>query len=375
MKKSWSDCKKILCIRADNMGDLLMSSPAIRALKKSFPCTITALTSSMAAPIAGYIPGIDEVITCDFPWVKINHSMGGDNFLQVVEKIKQVQFDAAVIFTVYSQNPLPAVMLAYLAGIPLRLAYCRENPYDLLTDWVSDKEPYTFIRHQVQRDLDLVAAVGAYTDDNKLALQVLPDAWDRAEQKLAALGHNLQSPWLIMHSGVSEKKREYSAAGWVAAGKRIVHELGYQVLLTGVEKEKELTDQLQKEIGPGAVSLAGSLSLEEYIALVYRAPLVISVNTGTIHIAAALSVPVLVLYALTNPQHLPWKGKGKALLFSIPETERSRNEVISHVHNRLFPSGVYTVTPDEIVQAADELLKGEMPPMPELVPLRPVPPE
>jgi hypothetical protein len=61
-------------------------------------------------------------------------------------------------------------MLAYLAGIPKRLAYCRENPYQLLTDWVPDQEPYTFIKHQVRRDLDLVAAVGAVTSNDQLQL-------------------------------------------------------------------------------------------------------------------------------------------------------------------------------------------------------------
>ncbi len=59
-------------------------------------------------------------------------------------------FDAAVIFTVYSQNPLPAAFLCYLAGIPLRLAHCRENPYQFLTDWVKDTEPEQNVRHEVR---------------------------------------------------------------------------------------------------------------------------------------------------------------------------------------------------------------------------------
>lgn len=373
MKNSWSHCKRILCIRADNMGDLLMSSPAIRALKESFFCSITVLTSSMAASIASYIPGIDEVITCDLPWVKINEAIGGSDCVAIVEKIRQQQFDAAVVFTVYSQNPLPAVMLAYMAGIPLRLAYCRENPYDLLTHWVPDKEPYSFIRHQVRRDLDLVAAVGASTDNDRLALRVLPEAYFTVQKKLTAFQIDLQRPWLIMHAGVSELKREYPADGWIAAGRMIVQELGYQVLLTGAAKEKALTDRLQQGIGPGAVSLAGSLSLEEYIALICQAPLVISVNTGTIHIAAAFSTPVVVLYALTNPQHLPWKTTGKVLLFPVAEAQRSKNRVISYVHHHLLPDDVSAIAPDDIVRAADEVLNGGVyPPMPELVPLRPV---
>src|SRR5438067_2491854 len=75
------------------------------------------------------------------------------------------QFDAAVIFTVYSQNPLPAALFCHLADIPRRLAHARENPYQLLTDWIAEPEPQRFVRHEVQRQLDLVGAIGARIDD------------------------------------------------------------------------------------------------------------------------------------------------------------------------------------------------------------------
>ena len=129
INSSWQGCKNILCIRPDNMGDLLMSSPAIRALKESFDCKITVLTSSMAASLAKHIPGIDELMIYDTPWVKNDSPEAIEIFNKTVEQIKEKQFDAAVVFTVYSQNPLPSVMMTYLAGVPRRLAYCRENPY------------------------------------------------------------------------------------------------------------------------------------------------------------------------------------------------------------------------------------------------------
>ena len=63
-------------------------------------------------------------------------------------------------------------MLAMMAGIPLRLAYSRENPYELLTHWLPDKEPYSFVQHQVKRDLELVASIGAQTPDTQLSLRI-----------------------------------------------------------------------------------------------------------------------------------------------------------------------------------------------------------
>jgi lipopolysaccharide heptosyltransferase II len=358
----WKDCKNILCIRPDNLGDLIMSGPAIRALKETFGAKITILTSSMAAGIAKFLPQIDNVIVFDVPWVKTNQQPEPDQFIEIVDELKRHEFDAAVIFTVYSQNPLPTAMIPYMAGIPKRLAYCRENPYQLLTDWVPDKEPYHTIKHQVRRDLDLVAAVGAVTNDENLNLGVDTELAGAVDQKLMQAGVDLKKPWLILHPGVSEVKRLYNEEEWARAGKRIINDLGYQVLITGVQSEKELTDRIASQIGAGAFSLAGLFNLSEFILLISRAPLLLSVNTGTVHIAAAVGTPTVVLYALTNPQHTPWNVPSKVLTFAVPLHLQSKNEVIAH-GNRHF-SRLDHITPDadDIVSAAEQLLNGDAQP-------------
>jgi lipopolysaccharide heptosyltransferase II len=366
MNRSWVDAKNILCIRLDNMGDLLMSSPAIRALKETFNSRITLLTSSMATGIARYIEEIDEVITYDLPWVKANQTINPEHFFEIIEELKKRSFDAAVIFTVYSQNPLPTAMLPFLAGIPLRLAYCRENPYELLTHWVPDNEPYSVIKHQVRRDLDLVAAVGSCTTNEKINISVSDDLLTSLDEKLLGCGVDSNRPWLILHPGVSEEKRQYPFDSWVETAKKIINELGYQVLFTGVSTEKTLTDNLQRATGENSFSLAGMFNIEEFITLIRQSPLIISVNTGTIHLAAAVQTPVVVLYALTNPQHYPWKVAGKILPFSVPQHLRSKNEVIRYVNERYFDKVIDMVKPEEIVATALEILDGNLEEIPEL---------
>jgi ADP-heptose:LPS heptosyltransferase len=371
MNKDWSACKKVICIRPDNMGDLLMSSPAIRAIKQSFHCHLTVLTSTAGALIARFIPEIDEVIAFDLPWVKQDNMPDTEAPLALVELLKEKAFDAAVIFTVYSQNPLPSAMLAYLAGIPRRLAYCRENPYDLITHWVPDKEPYEVVYHQVRRDLELVKTIGAHTNNERLSLQWEKTRWTTVERKLSELGVDTHAPWLIMHAGVSEKKREFDSHALVEAGKNIIRELNYQVLLTGSRSEQQLINSLKAGIGEGAFSLAGLLDIEALISLIDKAPLIISVNSGPIHIAAATGTPVLVLYALTNPQHLPWKVTGKALYYDVPLHLRSKNEVIRFVHDHLFERIEETVSAKDILlETKNILLNKAEESFPELVPLR-----
>jgi lipopolysaccharide heptosyltransferase II len=356
MTQSWKQCKNILIIRADNMGDLIMNGPAIRALKTTFSSKITILTSSMAAGITPFMPEIDDVVVFDLPWVKAKEVAGSEAISAIIDELKAKKFDAAIIFTVFSQNPLPAAMIAYMAGIPLRLAYCRENPYQLLTDWVPDKEPYTFIQHQVERDLNLVRSIGADTSDFNLKLAIKEEISEKVKKKLQQKGVNLDYPWLIFHTGVSEKKREYPAEYWVDAAKKLIAEKQYQVLFTGAESEKAGCDLLAEKVGINAFSVAGFFTLEEFISLVKLAPVVVSVNTGTIHIAAAVGTPVVVLYAQTNPQHTPWKVPTRVLEFAVEEESRSKNEVIQQLYKEVYASSGSMPQPDAIFDAVNELL-------------------
>jgi ADP-heptose:LPS heptosyltransferase len=345
-----------LCVRPDNMGDLLMSAPAISALKETFGCSITLLTSTMAEKIAAYIPAVDHTLVWNVPWVKGPFQSTTSEFTQLINTLRAQRFDAAVIFTVFSQNPLPTALVLTLAEIPYRLAYCRENPYHLLSHWVPEKEPYSFVRHQVRRDLDLVRSIGAYTKSDRITIQ-LPDTYeDEVRKKLTTAGADPVKPWLIMHPGVSEVKREYPADLWIESGRKIRDEIGYQLIITGAEDERMLADHISNGIGEQAYSMAGLLSLEEFITLIRFSPVLISVNTGSVHLAAAVQAKVIVLYALTNPQHAPWKAMGKILPYSIPEDLLSQNQVLQFVQEHYFRNKISKVRPHDIFQAAYDLL-------------------
>lgn len=354
---SWKDCRNILCFRTDNMGDLIMTVPAIRALKESFGARITVLTSPMAAEAAGLIAEIDEVIVYNAPWNRDYTT--AEEATALIGLLRSRAFDAAVIFTVYSQNPLPAALVAFLAGIPRRLAWCRENPYNLLTDWLPDGEPYFHICHQVARDLQLVSSVGAATEDDHLALSFAPGRWDLARQKITAAGLDPEKPWMVVHPGVSEKKREYPFTAWVEALEKILERSPRQFVLTGTAGERELVEDIASAIGTPAIAVAGDLSLEEFVALIAHAPLVLSVNTATVHIAAATRTPVIVLYALTNPQHTPWRVPFRALPFHPPADLQSRNQVVQYVYQTVLKNVPDAASPANIVRAMAELEQKE----------------
>ncbi len=355
MTTSWKNVKNILCIRPDNFGDVIMTQPAIRALKETFPGSkITLLTSHAGSQIAPFIKEIDETLVFDLPWVKIDKNLQAKDVFHAIEQIKQKQFDAAIMFSNYSQNPLPSVMLCFLAEVPRRLSFCRENPYELLTDWIPDKEPFVPIQHGVIRQLQLVSSIGATTNNDVLSLIYSEKAKEKVLKKLKSFGVKTDNPFIIVHAGVSEKKRQYPVELFAKTCKLIVEKFHYQILLTGIEKEKIITDSIQQAVNENHIySLAGELSLEEFIALIDMAKILVSNNTGPVHIAASLQTPVVDMYARTNPEHTPWKVKNKVLYFDVPPILKSKNTVLSYS----VPSVVSPMpTPEQVVDAIQELI-------------------
>ena len=339
------------------MGDVIMSTPALYALKHSFNCKITLLTSKMGAPILPHISGIDDSIVANLPWVKANESLDASACNRLIEEIKEKKFDVAIIFTVYSQNPLPSALLCFLAEIPVRIAYCRENPYELLTHWLPDDEPYSRIRHQVERDLALVQFAGATVKDDRLQLsdRSTDDAPGRI--KLEEIEIDTTQPFILIHTAVSEKKREYPEQDWIETLRRLREKTAVPFYLTGSSSEKESVNRIMRNANiSNCVSLAGKTSVADLIFLIKKAALLLSVNTASIHIAAAMQTPVVVLYALTNPQHTPWKVKSKVLYFKVNEELQSRNEVIRFVQKNQPEKIIDFPTPEIVIDACMELL-------------------
>jgi lipopolysaccharide heptosyltransferase II len=265
--------------------------------------------------------------------------------------LRELRFDAAAIFTVYSQNPLPAALLCHLADIPRRLAHCRENPYQLLTDWVQESEPAGGVRHEVQRQLDLVAAVSCRTDETRLSLEVPAAVRDSVPALLRAAGARPEEPWIVVHPGASAPSRRYPAEKFAAAVRRLVAEDGWQVVLTGTAAETPLIAAIQSAAGVRAGSLGGRLSLAELAGVIAGASLLLTNNTGPSHMAAALGTPVVTLYALTNPQHTPWAVPSRVLFQDVP---------CRFCYKSICPEGHHGclegVGADEVVRAARELL-------------------
>jgi lipopolysaccharide heptosyltransferase II len=353
----WADAERILAVRLDALGDVLMTTPALRALRHAHPGRhLTLLASPSGAAAAALVPDVDEVVVYEAPWMKATPPRASTRpELEMIERLRGGRYDAGVIFTVYSQNPLPAALLLTLAGIPRRLAHCRENPYQLLTEWVAEPEPDRRLRHEVQRQLDLVAAVGCVSDDVRLSLRVPPAARQRVADVLAHGGIDRSRPWAVIHPGSTAPSRRYPPEAFAAAGRGLLGR-GWQLVFTGTRDETAVVEAIRTDLGGPSQSLVGRLDLGELAALLELGPVLISNNTGPVHVAAAVGAPVVDLYALTNPQHTPWGVPHRVLFHDVP---------CKYCYKSICPEGHHRclrlVDPQSVVEAAGALLSETRP--------------
>lgn len=339
VKASWAGVRRLLAIRLDNVGDVLMTTPALAALRAGLPdARITLLASTGGAMAAPHLREVDEVIAFDAPWMACGRESPATVALHgLTQRLSAASFDAAIVFTVCTQSALPAAMLALQAGIPLRLAHCRENPYALLTDWVRDEEtPAPGMRHEVQRQLDLVASIGLGTGTH--ALRFLLDAGDRARAaaRLRAAGLPDGARYFVVHPGASAASRRYPAERFAEAAAAVARASGSVPVVVGGPSEAALVAAVCGAPGaPPAVALVGGLTLGELGALIAGADVTLCNNSAPSHLAAAVGGRVVVLYALTNPQHTPWQARARVLNHEVPCRDCLRSECPAGHHDCL----------------------------------------
>lgn len=357
---AWQAVHRILAVRLDNLGDVLVTTPAIHAIKTALPGAEITLLASPAGAQAGRLnDDLSEVIVHEAPWVdpwgRLPHDSAREQAL--IERLRRGGFDAAVIFTSFRQSPLPAAYACYLADIPLRLAASIDGPGSLLTTRHKHVER---LEHEVERGLNLVGAVGVPPADTRLVLDISEPARRRAWERRAALTGSSGAPFIVVHPGCSMPARTYPAEQYVDAIAELTRELDATVVLTGSESERELAGGIVANLPADARSqvhdVSGDLEFEELCALIDGADLVVTNNTGPMHIAAAKATPVVVLFALTNPveQWGPWRTPHRILNHDVP---------CRLCYSKICPYNqecIRSVSAREVVDVARELLAGRM---------------
>ena len=341
---------RVLAVRLDQLGDVLMSTPALAAIKESIPNVhVSLLTSASGALAARQVSEIDEIITFEAPWVS---TPSPGEMVDLLARLRSGRFDAAVIFTVATQSALPAAMACLQAGIAIRLAHSRENPYHLLSHWVRDTDTVMAgMRHEVERQLDLVAAMGWRTENTRLRFTYAAQDEARVHGLLRSAGLDEARPYVVLHPGATAPSRRYPAERFGGVADLLCRDAGVRVVFSGGAQDQVLVRAARSGMRWPSIDLSGQLSLGELGALIKGARTLIANNTGPVHIAAALGTPVVDLYALTNPQHTPWQVAARVLSHDV-----DCRYCLKSVCPRGDQACLHGVSLDQVARAAMDLI-------------------
>ncbi|CAA9452413.1 MAG: ADP-heptose--lipooligosaccharide heptosyltransferase II [uncultured Rubrobacteraceae bacterium] len=351
--------RRVLLVRLDNLGDVLLTTPAFRAVRQALPEAHLALLAGPAGCEVGRLnPDVDETILYHAPNEDVYFELPQNpkRELAAIKTLEERDFDAAIIFTSYKQSALPAAYLCYLAGIPVRAAGSFEGPGSLLTHRHRYEETVP-PKHETLRGLELTESLSFPPVEPEMVLVPRTEDEEGAAQLLER--HGVER-FVLVHPGASASSRAYPPERYAEVVEELAGQSGLPVLVTGGPNEEDLT---RRVAGSAGVSLGGETSFGVFASLAGRAAVVVTNNTGTTHVASALKRPVVTVFAGTNPaeQWGPWRTPNRLLTHPVP---------CAPCYKRVCPIGHECLTgiaPGIVVDAALRLLHESLLPVVEVL--------
>lgn len=378
LPSEWENVQRILVIRLDNIGDVVMLSPALRTLRSNLPnASITLMASPAGSQVAPLLPWVDDVLASRVVWQDTSGTMPLNPMREttLIEKIAKRQFDAAIIFTSFSQSPYPPAYLCYLAGIPIRIGQSKEFGGSVFSHWV---KPLTNSTAQVDRNLYLLESVGLTVEDRDLELKIPEHIQVETDSLLRSKNINPDRPFIVLAPGASCPARRYDINRYATVARSLVNKTGLPIVIVGSTRETELIQPIlagneqqeneqagEWETAPKfsfsptyfkpenskIISLVGRTSLPELAAIIQRASLVIANDSGPMHIAEALQRPMVILYSGANLES-EWKLNSATTKLLRRPTDCSP----CYKFRCPYEMECLDIPPDEVVNEALDLL-------------------
>ncbi len=341
-----AEIKKLLIFRTDRIGDVVLSTPAFRAVRKRVPTAeITLVCKSYTKPLVDGLNLFDDIVCVD-------RYRGVLGKLRLIRQLRKKRCNLTLVF----YTTFWIGMLAYFCRSPIRVGY-RENGGGF---WMTHKLPPQLpdqVCHEVKRTLAVIEVVGIPVISTGLSVSVSTEG-EQAAKRYFEKHAILETDILIaVHPGSRQVHLRWSADGFAKTSNLLLKDAAIQIILIGSREERELIRSVYSRIWrKDRVHIANSFTLSELVGLLKNCSLFIGNSTGPMHIAAALGIPVVAIFGLTHPYDSPTKWR--------PWSERStvvtRRFGVSGFHPSDMSSSHYMnqIKPEDVYVAAMGLLES-----------------
>jgi len=284
--------KALVLCAGGGIGDVLLATPLMRALGTRYE--LVALTAPAHREILARQPMLAEVWTDD-------GRLGG-----LARRIRAAAFDAAVVTWATSRS----AWLPFAAGVPVRVGQARRLYSALFTERVIVRsELGDRTTHWTQILLDFGRVLGCDVADGAPGFPLRADERAEAERLLSERG--IVEPFVLLHPtrAIASTRRRWPVAGPLALARGLREATGHPLVVSGTAADAEIAERIARD--SGSVSLAGKTSLGVFGALAERARAVVAMDSGPMHVAAAVGAPTIGIYALQSDEPDRWAPLGR----------------------------------------------------------------
>ncbi|MFH1354977.1 MAG: lipopolysaccharide heptosyltransferase II, partial [Candidatus Omnitrophota bacterium] len=279
--------KRILVTRTDRIGDVLLSTPVIKALRDRYPDAFIAIVvRPYTEDIVAGNPYLDQIIIYDKAG-KERSWLGSYRFACNLRKKK---FDLAIILHPTNRMHL----ISFLAGIPRRVGYNRKLGFLLTGGLKHDKQLGE--KHESEYNFDLLRTLNIETQERNLFMPLREESEEWADELLENEGIKKNHRLLAINPGASCPSKIWPSQRFAESANRLIEKYGFRVIVISGPREIRLADQVIKEIDYPVINLAGKTSISQLASIIKRCDLFISNDSGPVHIATALGVPVVSIF-------------------------------------------------------------------------------
>ncbi|MBI3318884.1 MAG: glycosyltransferase family 9 protein [Candidatus Omnitrophica bacterium] len=366
--RSRGEIRRILFIALDNPGDVLLTTPALTALKERFPsATITVLAGEWAREILAAHPAVSEMIPYSAPWFARYVAHLPHRPIRPVRDLLGCLFNlwrGRFDLTVETRGEAAHILLAYLSGAPHRGGYALWSviPWlraDQVGHLLTRRVPYAWdqwnLWHKVEYNLRVVRPANGFPKDPSLVLPIPSGAERSVDEFLTRHGIRKDTLLIGAHPGASRERTRWPLAHFAEVLNSLAGRWGGRVVVIGSALERPLAEGLQRLLTAPAVLAVGETSLLEAAALVRRCRLVICNNSLITHLASATETPVVTVSRAPSNFYAPYRTKGVALTKELPCMNRGMPEGCACPFSEYWC--LKEVAPEEVIAAAQELLR------------------
>jgi lipopolysaccharide heptosyltransferase II len=283
-----------ILIRANNwIGDVVMISPAVRAIREHFrSARISILAKSWVVETLRGSPFYDDLIEYDDEGAH----RGAAGLLRLISVLRGRRFDLAVLF----QKAFEAAALALAAGIRFRVGYATDFRSALLTHALPLPPPDT---HHIDVFLGIARALGCPIRDPLPSFHLDDTARRSTGRLLGEAGRAPDRPLVAMHPGASKRPRAWHPERFALLGRRLAERAGARIVLLGGRPDMAIGEEIRRRLPDDAIPAIGpDLTIKEMAAILERCRLFIGNDSGPMHVAAALDVPTVGLFGPGSPR-------------------------------------------------------------------------